>query len=68
MEMVKMRVGDQHQIDGRQVLKAHPGFAKALQDEQPASEVGVDDDILLADLHEKAGVANKRNPELPVGN
>jgi len=66
--MIEMRMRDQHQINRRQVLQPYPWFPEALQDEQPASEVGVDHNILLADLHEEASMANKRKPELPVSN
>ena len=43
-----------------------PGPAQALQHEEPAGEVGIDDDALAANLHEEAGVANKRDPEFSV--
>src|SRR5437016_14367680 len=68
MQMVEVGMGDQHQINRRQVLKPYAGLAEALQNEQPASKIGVNDNILLAHLHEKAGVANKGKPELSVGN
>ncbi len=67
MEMIEVRMGHQHHVDGRQIGDAQAGTAQALQHEQPAREVGIDDDALPANLHEEAGVTDEGDAEFAVG-
>ena len=66
VQMIKMRVRDQNQIDGRQIAHPNSGTAQALQNKQPAREVGIDHHALPADLHEKAGVTDEGHPEFAI--
>src|SRR5439155_13553222 len=68
MQMIEVRMRDQHQVDRRQVVKLHSGLPQPLQNKQPARKVGVNDDVLPADLHKKAGMADKSQPQLTVRN
>ena len=64
MQMVEMRVRDQNVIDGRQVLDADARYAQAFQNEQPLGKVGVDQDILPADLQKESGVSDECDGEV----
>ena len=66
MQMIEVSVRNQHHIDGRKIGDAQARPAQALQHEEPARKVGIDDHTLAANLHEEAGVANKGDPELSV--
>ena len=67
VQMIEVGVRNQHQVDGRKIGDAQAGTAQALQHEQPAREVGIDDDALAANLHEEAGVADEGDAEFSVG-
>src|SRR5882724_2712053 len=64
MQVTKVGVSDQHIIDGRQVFDAVARNEQPLQYEQPLREIGIDDDILSADLQEKSGVSNESDGEV----
>ena len=66
VQMIKMGMRDQHQVDGRKVSELHSRLAQTLQHKQPAREIGIDDDVLAAHLDEKAGVPNKRQAQISV--
>jgi hypothetical protein len=61
-------MGNQNQINWRQVAHLQAWPPQALQDEQPARKVGIDENILPADLEEKTGVADESHTHLAVGN
>ncbi len=67
MEVIEMRMGDEHQINGRKISDAQARLSQALKDEEPAREIGVDHGIFPADLQEKAGMADKSNTHLAIG-
>src|ERR1700687_3475669 len=67
MQMIEMRMRDQHHVDGRQVGDAKSGTTQAFQYKKPACEIGIDDDALAANLHEEAGVPDKGDAEFSVG-
>src|ERR1039457_5795017 len=67
MEMIEVSVRDQYRVDRRQISDAESGTAKALQHEQPAREVRIDDDSLPADLYKETGVTNEGDAEFSVG-
>ena len=62
--MVEVRVRHQHGIDGRQVAQPQAGTTQPLEDEEPACKIGIDDDVLAADLQEEAGVSDEGNTQL----
>jgi hypothetical protein len=59
-------MGDQNQINRRQIAYLQPRLPQALQDEKPARKIGIDENILLADLEKKAGVADESHAHLAV--
>jgi len=66
MQVVKVGVGDQDYIHGGQIAQFESGTAKAFQDKEPAREVGVDNDVMLANLKEKAGVSDEGDAEFAI--
>jgi len=67
MQVIEVRVRDQHQIDRRQVRDAQAGAAQAFEHEEPAGKIRVDDDVLSADLQKETGVADKGDAEFAIG-
>ncbi len=59
MEMVEVRVRNQHRINCRKIAQPQTGTAQALEDEDPAGEVRVDQDVLAAHLEEEAGMSDE---------
>lgn len=62
--MIEVRMRDQHVIHGRQVAELHAGPAQALENEEPASEIGINDEVAAADLHKESGMADESEPKL----
>ena len=67
VQMVKVRVRDQNQIDSRKIANSYSWFAQPLQHKQPARKIGIDDDVLSANLQEKAGVPNESHAQFAIG-
>jgi len=67
MQMIKVGVRHQHQIDGWKIAHAQPGTAQALQHKQPAGKVGIDSNALPTDLQKEARVADESDAKFPVG-
>lgn len=65
--MIEVRVRDQNKIDGGKVGNAQSRTSQTFQHEKPPREIGVDDDVLAADLYEEAGVPDERDTEFTVG-
>ena len=61
-----MRVGDQHQIDGRKVVDSYSWLPQAFQNKEPAGEVWINYDVFSADLQKETGVADECNAQLAV--
>ena len=64
VQVIEMSMGDQNGVDGRQIAQAQSGTAKALEDENPLREIGIDDEILATHLDEKTGVSNESDAKL----
>ena len=60
-----MRMGKQHQVDGRQILDPDSGPAQAAQCDQPLGEDRIDEQLAPTDLDQKRGVANERDAQFP---
>ena len=56
--MIKMRVRQQNEVDGWQILNFHPGPANAFEKKQPIGKIGIDQDIQVGELSEKRRVPN----------
>ena len=59
VQVVKVGMRDQHQVDRRKVAQSHSRLPQPFQHKQPARKIGIDNDVLAADLDEKAGVADE---------
>src|ERR1700733_14468908 len=68
MQMIKMCVGYKHHVGWRQVAEVQSRLTQALQNEEPAREVGIDDDILPPNLQKEAGMPDEGNTQLSVRN
>jgi len=66
VQVIEVGMGDQDDIHGREFAEVESGAAQAFQDKEPAREVGIDDDVVLADLEEKAGVPDEGDAEFAV--
>jgi len=66
MEMIEMRMCDQHQINGGKVSDAQARLSQPLKNEEPAREIRIDHSIFAADLQEEAGMADKRDTHLTI--
>src|SRR5262249_50871023 len=64
MQMVEMCMRDQDRVNRGQVTKPQPGSTKALQNENPAGEVRVDQEVLATYLYEQAEVSDECTPQL----
>src|SRR5437016_5634470 len=67
VQVVKVGMGYEHNIDGRQIAHVQAGTAQALEYEKPAREVGIDHNAAPANLHQEAGVADEGDAEFSVG-
>src|SRR6266581_1737563 len=53
VQVVKMRMGHQHQVDRWQIVDTEAWFSNALQKKQPAREIRVNQDAPPAHLHKE---------------
>jgi hypothetical protein len=67
VQVIEMRVGYEHNVHRRQVAEIESGLPQALKNEKPACEVGIDDDILSANLEKEAGMTDEGEAELSLG-
>ena len=63
MQVVKMGVRDQYQVDRWKITNPQTRLAQALQNKQPWSKIWIDDNAQSGNLYEKAGVADKGNAQ-----
>ena len=56
MKVVEMRVGDENEIDLRQVLDAAAGMLEPFHEENPVPEIRIDQKIQVGELAEEGGV------------
>src|SRR5579859_6530740 len=59
VQVVEMRMGDEHQINRRQIPDPYSRLAQSFQYKQPAREIRVDDNVLATHLDKKTGMANE---------
>ena len=64
VEVVEMRVGDEHQIDFRQAVQVEPGLAAAFHRAVPFRPVGIDDHRVAGELQEERGMADPGDAHL----
>lgn len=68
MQVIEVRMCDQHKIDGWKIVNLNARLAQALENKKPAGEIGIDYNILAAHLQKEAGMTNKRDAHLAVRN
>ena len=66
MQVIKMSVGNQNQIDRGQVADHQTRPTQALEDEEPGSKIGVNQNVLAANLDKEACMANKGDRQFAV--
>src|SRR5438105_12894261 len=66
VEMIEMSMRDQHVVNRGQVFDLDSGTAQALEHKQPARKVGIDHNVLAANLNEKSGVPNEGDPQFAM--
>ena len=66
MEMIEMGVGQQHQINGGQVLDSQTGAFDAFEQEEPVGKVRINQNIQIRELHQKGGVPDPGYGNLPM--
>ena len=64
--MIEVRMGHEHEINWWQVGDTHPGFAQALEHEQPARKIRVDHHILTAHLNKETGMTNESETQFTI--
>jgi hypothetical protein len=58
MKMIEVRVREQNQIDGREILDFQAGTFDAFEQEQPVGKIGVDEDVEIGELNEEGRVTD----------
>src|ERR1019366_1544000 len=64
VQVVEVRVRNQHRVDCRQLPQLQPRTAQPLENENPAREVGIDQNILSPDLEDEAGMSDEGYAQL----
>ena len=67
VEMIEMRVGQQHQVNRWQVLDSQAGPLDSFEQEEPVGEVGINQHVQIGELDEKRGVADPGDGHLAEG-
>lgn len=63
VEVVHVRVCEEHGVNGGQVLDADAGFAQAMDQDEPVGENRVDQEVEATQLQQERGVANEGDAE-----
>ena len=66
VQMVEVGMGDQHQVNRRQITHLQPWPSNTFQDEEPTREVRVDDHILVTDLEKETRMPDECHAHLTV--
>jgi hypothetical protein len=64
MEVIEMRMRQEHEINRREISQFEAGAPQAFQEEQPVGEVGIDKDVEVRELDEERGMADPRDRNL----
>ena len=67
VEMVEVGMGQEHQVNGRQVLEAQAGAFEAFQQKEPVGEVGVNEHVQVRELDQERGMADPSDGDLAGG-
>jgi hypothetical protein len=64
--MIKVRVSEQDEVNGREIFKAQAGAFDAFEEEKPVGEIGVNEDVEVGELDKKGGVTNPGKGDLSM--
>ena len=64
IEVIKMRVGDEHQVDRRQFVQVETRLTDALDHLQPLGPVGIDEEAVSVNLDQERCVADPGDSHL----
>ena len=67
VKMIEVRVREQDEVDGRQVLDFEAGAFDAFEEEKPVGEIGIDEDVEVGELQQKGRVTDPGDGDLAVG-
>ena len=67
VQVVEVGMCNQHQVNGRQIAHPQARLPQTLEDEEPARKVGIDDNILAANLEEETGMTDESYAHLAAG-
>jgi hypothetical protein len=67
MEVIKVGVREQHEVDGWQVLNAQPATFNAFQEKDPVGEVRVNKDVEIGELDQEGSMADPGDGDLTAG-
>ena len=67
MKMIEVSVGQQHEVNWRQVFKPEPGTFDSFEQEEPVGEVGINENVEVGELDEERRVPNPRDGHLAKG-
>ena|SRR5580692_6313909 len=68
MQMIEVRVRYQDDVHRRQIAQVQSRSTQPLENEKPAREVGIDNDVLSANLQKETRVSNEGDAKLAVRN
>jgi hypothetical protein len=66
VKVIEVRVREQDEIDGRQILDAQAGAFDAFEEKNPIGEIRINENIQVRELHEERRVADPSERDLPV--
>ena len=67
MQVIEMRMRDEHEIDRWQISNAQPRTTEPLQHKQPPREIGINQNTFSPNLYEEACVSDEGDAEFSVG-
>jgi hypothetical protein len=67
VKVIEMRVGEQDEIDGRQVFDFETGAFDAFEEEEPVGEIGVDENVEIGELNKEGGVTDPGEGDFALG-
>ena len=64
VEMIKMGMRDENEVDGGKMVVGESGVAEAANDKKPVGPVGIDKNVAMGSLNQKGGVADPGDADL----
>src|SRR2546423_2298666 len=66
VKMIKVRVGQQDEVNRGQIFEAQAGPFNSFEQEESVGEIGIDQDIQVGELNQKRRVADPSHRDLAV--